>query len=329
MLRSKWFVRALLPLAMLGLILACSDDDKDNGGGGPGNGTTTIIVPSAWGGTWFIESTQSTDRGQPIEVQALVICPGENAIDAFNFFEGGAPMDVTCTGSMGSATSDFTCTATFAVNDTCTATSTVHFMASGPGTSDEITGTVTFTDVYSGQCEGAENDTTESTFIATRFDGDLPGCGVFEDTMPTSWGGHWDVIFTEVDCEADTAIAEPDTTLDELFCPGVPAAEFFPFEFRQAIPQVRQPEGAFYNGGFTETSADFFIAVAAVNEFGCDTAMTARFEVTRDGDSFTGTITVLYRVLGGEAPECEPYTECLKARVEGRRVDIDTSECVP
>jgi hypothetical protein len=291
-------------IAFLALSIAgCGDDSTTNTGGG---GAPT--VHPSWGGTWQLTTQPSTTLGPAIEVNVTRVCGGISVVDLLGLaeiFDGIGT--TTCTGTWTDTVADVQCVIVASIEG-CTATATVNLDATRSG--DTFAGTQSAViDIQPSECGPSEQISLE--FVAERWDTEQFGCGSnLAPGVPASWGGTWNVTETPVGLRASGGT---------LVCPGTTADQVF----------YDPSFGASTTGGFTDTSAEVFATWSEV-QGQCLALVTDRIEVTRTGDSVTGTRDRVIRII----PDPNQIAKCtglqtLSWQITGTRVSTDVGGCPP
>lgn len=322
-----------LRLGFLALLLSlvplsgCGDDDDNmtgtggsGGGGGGGGGGSNITVPAAWAGSWQITGT-STTRGGDVSVNVLSLCSGVAAVDVFIDADDLAQFGVTdlersCSGTWTDSAINVTCTGTATITDskigTCmaTITTTVNATRSG-GTFD---GTSTFTLVFTGnECNFPSTEMESETISAELLNDGATICDASAlDVIPASWGGVWDISESEQGGNGRSARG------GVLLCPGESANQGF-FDGNISLDEELE-------AGFTDTAAQLTGRYFPFS-FPCNEDVTITYDLTRNGDSITGTRTEI-RVYSGEPPcELDGQVDITVYDVMGTRTSTDTGAC--
>ena len=292
---------ALLALSVAG----CGDDSTTNTGGGGGPPT----VHSSWAGTWQITTQPSTALGSGIEVNVERICGGtrvEDLLDLAAIFDGLGT--TTCTGTWTDTVADVQCVILVSVEG-CTATATINLDATRSG--ETFAGTQSAViDVQPAECGPSGQISLD--FVGQRLDSDQFGCGShFAPGVPASWGGTWNVTETPVGVRASGGT---------LVCPGATADQLFydPSSFTGST-----------TGGFTDTSAEVFASWSEL-QGACLALTTDRIQITRTGDSVTGTRDRAIRIVGdpNQGGKCADL-QTLSWQIAGTRVSTDIGGCPP
>lgn len=318
-----------LRLGFLALLLAlvplsgCGDDDDGPTGPGGGGGGGGITVPAAWTGTWQITGTATT-RGGEVSVGIVNLCAGVSAIDVFiNPDEleefGVTNLQRSCSGTWNDSVINVTCTGTATISDeelgTCTATVTNSVNATRTG--NTFAGTSSFSIVVEGEeCNFpfSEMETENITAELLNDGGTICNASAL-DVIPQSWGGQWTVSEIEQG-EFDRAGGGESIVM----CPGEDANNtFFGGELG---------EGDALEAGFTDTAAQI-VGSTYVESSPCNQEITTIFDLTRTGDSITGTRTQIRVYNQGQGGTCEldGQVEVTVYDVMATRTSTDTSAC--
>lgn len=191
----------------------------------------------------------------------------------------------------------------------CTATATITLDATRSG--DTFAGTQSAViDIQPSECGPSEQISFD--FMAERLDTDQFGCGSnLAPGVPASWGGTWNVTETAVGVRAGGGT---------LVCPGATADQLFydPFSFTGST-----------TGGFTDASAAVFASWSEV-QGACLALTTDRIQITRTGDSVTGTRDREIRIIGdpNQGEKCADL-QTLSWQIAGTRVSTDVGGCPP